>query len=388
VQGGTARAALELAAGSVIPEPIQLVMHNHADHTQLRNHSGHNTLTGQLSLNAGGGRWDIAATGGSLTLAGPLVNVSTGTDTWRTLHLHGPAGGTITGNLTNSASGNSLTNVRVQSGAWELSGGAKSYTGATTVAGGSLTVHAALVSPVTVLGGATVGGNGSTTGDLTLHDQARLRVRVDDWDAPPVGFTAARLLTGSASLLTVTIDATGILGFTETPRSIPLVTTTAETPTPPAAAVAFETGAFPGSGTWSLAVAGSQLILAYQPDPYAAWTAGIDWQGEDSGPLADPERDGLPNLLEFALGGDPLVPDTGIAPRPWLAADGRLAITFWRRADPALHYQVEAAASPAGPWLTVWASTGPANTAGPVTVADVPPPGTPPARFLRLRVTR
>jgi PAS domain S-box-containing protein len=150
VQGGTARATLELAGDIQIAEPVQFVMHNNADHTQLRNISGENTLAGQISLNSGGGRWDIASLAGSLTLAGPIVNISTGTDTWRTLHLHGPAAGTITGNLSNSASGNSLTSLRVVSGDWTLSGNPKSYTGSTTIEGGVLAVQTTLSSNVTV----------------------------------------------------------------------------------------------------------------------------------------------------------------------------------------------------------------------------------------------
>lgn len=35
---------------------------------------------------------------------------------------------------------------------------------------------------------------------------------------------------------------------------------------------------------------------------YAAWSAGIPWAGADASPGADPNLDGLPNLLEFAMG--------------------------------------------------------------------------------------
>jgi hypothetical protein len=118
------------------------------------------------------------------------------------------------------------------------------------------------------------------------------------------------------------------------------------------------------------------------------WTAGIDWQGGDSSPLGDPEKDSIPNLLEYALGGNPLTSDPGILPQPSLSIN-RLALTFQRTADPGIIYQVEAVSDLALPsWSVIWSSTGAANTAGQVTVEDIQTiPGNP-RRFLRLRVSR
>lgn len=121
---------------------------------------------------------------------------------------------------------------------------------------------------------------------------------------------------------------------------------------------------------------------------FAAWTAGIDWQGADSSPLADPENDGIPNLLEYALGGDPLTSDPGILPQPSLS-NNRLALTFQRTADPDLIYQVEAGNDLAETsWTPIWSSSGAANTAGQFTVEDIQTLTGQPRRFLRLRVSR
>jgi hypothetical protein len=118
-----------------------------------------------------------------------------------------------------------------------------------------------------------------------------------------------------------------------------------------------------------------------------AWTAGIDWQGEDSSALGDPEKDGIPNLLEYAFGGDPLTSDPGILPRLSIS-NNRLALTFQRTADPQLLYQVEAGDDLALPsWPVIWSSTGAANTSGQVIVQDIQTITGHPRRFLRLRVS-
>jgi hypothetical protein len=45
---------------------------------------------------------------------------------------------------------------------------------------------------------------------------------------------------------------------------------------------------------------------------FASWAAGKGLS--DTTPGGDPDKDGLPNALEYVLGGDPAVPDSGIAP--------------------------------------------------------------------------
>ena len=45
-------------------------------------------------------------------------------------------------------------------------------------------------------------------------------------------------------------------------------------------------------------------------DHYSLWSQRINWHGyTNTTESADPDRDGLPNVLEFALGGDPATPD-------------------------------------------------------------------------------
>lgn len=78
-----------------------------------------------------------------------------------------------------------------------------------------------------------------------------------------------------------------------------------------------------------------------ETDPFQEWRMTHFENVDDeaiSGPLADPDADGVPNLLEFVLGGDPLEPDTGVLPEVGTVSDDAngaeerfLAITFTRR---------------------------------------------------------
>ncbi|MCB1130773.1 MAG: hypothetical protein KDN05_06555 [Verrucomicrobiae bacterium] len=109
----------------------------------------------------------------------------------------------------------------------------------------------------------------------------------------------------------------------------------------------------------------------------------------DGADLADPDKDGRPNLIEYATGTDPLASDTGSVVTLGKSEDGqRLTLGFHRIADPALTYTVEADGNSAlSNWTPIWSSTGSSNTAGPVTVMDDSLIGDQPKRFLRLRVT-
>lgn len=108
---------------------------------------------------------------------------------------------------------------------------------------------------------------------------------------------------------------------------------------------------------------------------------------------SDPDLDGIPNLLEYALGSIATDPES----RPVLpvrtvqsGSSSFLELRFNRLADPSLTYRVEGSNSLApADWTTVWQSTGLSNVAGEVTVTDPVDFQTlaPPRRFLRIRLT-
>ncbi|MDF3058965.1 MAG: hypothetical protein K0R17_3180 [Rariglobus sp.] len=101
---------------------------------------------------------------------------------------------------------------------------------------------------------------------------------------------------------------------------------------------------------------------------------------------ADPDGDGLNNLLEYALGGNPTEPDADLNPAA-AATETRLQLTFNRIADPALLYTVQATDNLTTTWADIWTSTGADNVAGLVTVPDTQLLSTSARRFLRLRVS-
>ena len=122
---------------------------------------------------------------------------------------------------------------------------------------------------------------------------------------------------------------------------------------------------------------------------YAAWTSGITWNGKDSSALADPDGDGLSNLAECALGGNPLMPESGIMPtcgQTQVASDKFLTLTFHRaRAD--VTYIVEGTSNltnPAG-WTEI--GRNPGTVGQDQTVSDTLPINAQnPKRFLRLKL--
>lgn len=104
---------------------------------------------------------------------------------------------------------------------------------------------------------------------------------------------------------------------------------------------------------------------------------------------ADPDADGLSNILEYAVASDPRLP-TAAAVRAEMIedADGRhLTLAFNRVGDPTLIFEVEAndGLAPAG-WSPIWSSTGSANLDGPVVVTDPTAISSTTRRFLRLSV--
>jgi len=256
--------------------------------------------------------------------------------------------------------------------------GANRFTGGTTVTG-SLRLAGELVSPVNVLGG-SLGGSGRITAPVTIDGSGRLALLLGTTPVAhlPLRIDAAlTLLPGASVVLTGETPAPG--------TSWTLVRS-------PAASNPLPALELPAGWEGDLAWEGGDLLFSARalPSARATWRElhfGSAATTGPAAPLADPDGDGLPNLLEYALGLAPLFADAAGAVTPGTAA-GRLTLQFARVADPELTYSVEAADSPlAQAWTAIWTSTGADNTPGPVTVPDTVPLTAHPTRLLRLRVT-
>lgn len=158
---------------------------------------------------------------------------------------------------------------------------------------------------------------------------------------------------------------------------------------------------FPLPGVYRLTLAASNplgtvermLTVSVAPNPgtFAGWQE-ITWPGADdlaiTGPAADPDRDGQPNFLEWALALDPLEPD----PLPVSLAHSGGVVEFSyrrRRTMPGeVVHQVEWSDTLAGNWSAVGVSEDPplALTRETESVLARFPAGSSGRRFARLRV--
>ena len=91
---------------------------------------------------------------------------------------------------------------------------------------------------------------------------------------------------------------------------------------------------------------------------FDAWQDLHGLTGAQRGPLADPDRDGVPNAVECAFAMQPLTPDTGLLPAP-VSPGPDFAITFRRDTRPAdLIVEVLATPDLSQPWQAIARATG------------------------------
>lgn len=118
------------------------VVNNAANAGAIVNLAGNNMIQGRISVvNASGGNGRISAQGGTLTLAG-AINADGATGA-RTLLLGGPAGGTVSGTITDgetSGAARVLGVTKDGSGTWNLTG-LNTFTGAVAVQAGTVKVN-------------------------------------------------------------------------------------------------------------------------------------------------------------------------------------------------------------------------------------------------------
>lgn len=90
-----------------------------------------------------------------------------------------------------------------------------------------------------------------------------------------------------------------------------------------------------GTNTWRFSEATGALTLTFGPGFYTPWTQanGLTGQpGFESGALDDPDKDGVSNLMEFVLAGNPLAYSSQTPPR-LTTSPTELTFTFKRNPD-------------------------------------------------------
>lgn len=234
---------------------------------------------------------------------------------------------TITAELENSDSNNGAV---TKTGAGTLSlNAANSYTAGTTVSAGTLllgnggTGSATGTGAVNVASGATLAGDGTVSGAVTAAGTLSPGSSIGTLTlgsttltgsyACEIDGTSRDLLTinGDVNLTGATLAVSPIgAGLNQASNVIGTWTGT-------------RTGAFAGvTGAPGYAVTyddTNKQILLVASNGYSSWVSNYPGLA-DTTPGGDSDMDGIPNLLEYTLGGSPLVSNTGILPTQLLTA--------------------------------------------------------------------
>lgn len=213
---------------------------------------------------------------------------------------HNPTGAATDGGLTKTGVGSLFLE------------GAQTYNGPTSVLQGSFGGNGSLTSNVTTSAGLAV--RVSQTGGVAGTDHSLLAITGTLTVANPL---TIRILPGTGSFventaagMTVVTASGGITGFNQ-------------------ANVIFDTSSFTGNGTFSATQSGNSIVLGYTAGAaggYAGFASTIN-DADRRGKLDDADNDGISNLLEYVLGGNPNAADPDILPIQTLSANN-LTLNF------------------------------------------------------------
>jgi autotransporter-associated beta strand protein len=319
------------------------------------------TTGGAVLEQAGTGLWKL--TGGfTATGAGKKVLTLTGST----------AGiGEIAGSIVDNSTVYTTTVVKVGSGTWVLSG-VNSYRGATLISNGTLLVHGVVSGAVTAVSGATLGGTG-TVGNVTINSGGTISPGASPGTLTVSNLTLAGVYRaelrnngsdqivagGSVNLTGATLSVTNIGSATDSHTIINKTSSGAITGTFTgwAAGATNVVNGVKYSITYSGGDGNDVVLTVALSAGYTAWQIAKFGSSTDpaAGPAADPDSDGVVNVLEYAFDRDPLSGET----TPLVAAaiqrnpgDSQeyVVLTFVRRKDdPELLYTPQISGN-----LTAW----------------------------------
>ncbi len=293
--------------------------------------------TGGVSFSAvsftGGNNDRVVTLNGTAAISIGNVATTANTANSRRLGLAGTnANNAVTGVIANLATGvtgaSVLSLVKSDTSTWTLFGN-NSYTGTTSIDGGTLVING---NQSTASGIVTVGDDNATNGTATLGGTGTVGgaiiVRSDGILAPGVTlgtFTAASSVTlngrlaigidgvsadrltvaGNLNITAATLDITPLAGGA-TGNDYVIASFDSLTGT----AFAAITGLPPGF-TISYDLTNKQIKLV-KPASYESWIGG--YTVSDPAATADPDADGLANIIEYVLGGDPSRSSSNLSP--------------------------------------------------------------------------
>jgi autotransporter-associated beta strand protein len=201
-----------------------------------------------------------------------------------------------------------------------------SYTGPTTVSEGTLSVTGSLGASAVSVNAGTLSGNGSFGGNVTIAAGATHSLAVAASPAAQDTSAITGTLAMAGSILNLTsavlpasgeyVLATATDGITGTPASI-------------------NYNGITGTVTVDTVSTPKRLLLTVTggSSPYDAWAALNALEGINALAETDVEKDGLSNLLEFVLGGNPNSNDTPSVLPKILDGPSAITISFKRSND-------------------------------------------------------
>ena len=348
------------------------------------NEAGDNIISGNITLSSGGGNTKILVSSGSLLLEGNLMPNTTS----RALDLAGAGTGVITGDVMDGSATNVLAVAKSDSGTWTLAG-ANAWTGNTSINAGTLIMNGSLgtggtatvataaklagagnIAANTIVNGTLQPGDGigviTFGGTLSFGSASHLAWELEGNadSGPGINFdkvnAASVSITNNAAIdLSLNRPGSGVdfrNHFWTVSRTWPVLDATSITGTFKLGTVSADPAGRPASsyGVFTLQQTSSAINLVWTPrPPIEQWRYTHFMTNANTGnaaDLADIDKDGIVNLLEYALGGDPNVSSMVPLPQCNLIA-GKLSLTFTRTlSNTDITMTVQSSGAPSGPW--------------------------------------
>jgi autotransporter-associated beta strand protein len=211
--------------------------------------------------------------------------------------------------------------AKIGAGVLTLSG-VNTYTGSTAVTAGTLSVTGSVAGTASVATTAVLAGTGSVAGDTTVATTAVVSPGVNNVGTLSFG---SSLTLESGSNYAVGLTGNGVndkVNVTGTLTANGTITVGLENGYVPVAGATFDiadAAAIAGTPTFSLptltqglqwntdsfSTMGQISVESSFVDPFATWASDNGLQGADAERAADPDGDGVNNLLEFATNSNP-----------------------------------------------------------------------------------